>query len=306
MANAKRKAKAAAPKKGGQGNGANSKGGVARRVLEELVARHGAPDEAHREAFHELVDDETRRALGERTKAAGVLDDGVRFAVEIDAAYRQFPKEVEKHYARERYAYFLGELAVLDEKVEAQKARGGDVGAARGAASDVEAAARGAREAAQSALRKFAGKRAAERAALAEASGRATTTAELGDSLGRLADLAAAWIARPGASAAIQRKAAGLDEALVAATRAAAEALGGAGAGAKLAGRKRSADAPEVNVAEGSVLAEFDEANAARPVIGRLVPGPATRSVLAKSAKKGDAGAEGPTNGAPVPADAHG
>lgn len=76
----------------------------------------------------------------------------------------------------------------------------------------------------------------------------------------------------------------------------AAQALTEAATEATLAGRLSGVDAPPVNLLEGAVLNEmeeaqrcFDDAREATPLVPRLVPEPATRHVLGsrKSASKG-------------------
>jgi hypothetical protein len=76
------------------------------------------------------------------------------------------------------------------------------------------------------------------------------------------------------------------------AANAAAAALDKAAVDATLEGRKSSHDSPLVNLEEGNVLLEmehaidvFEEAHDENDVVPRLIPGPATRHVLASSSR---------------------
>lgn len=311
MAKARSTAKVAAKKKPALTGGPTVTPNLRRRALQQLVARHGRPDEAHCAAFGELIDDTGRAELGAQTKGPGVLGEGVDWAITIDEAFRQYPAEVEEHYSRVRFTYFLAKLVDLSEAITAQEARRSGQGATRGTAADREAVAREARRRLVSKLRRYAGHRAAERQALTDATGQTGDVDALGRSIGKLAELGRAWLALEGISAQIQCASAGLTDKVIDAAVAAGEALAGAAAEATLAGRKRSADAPEVNLAEGSVLNEmeeaqgcFEDAHEATPLVPRLIPGPATRHVLGpkRAPKKGAAPPQPPPGGNGQPA----
>jgi hypothetical protein len=258
-----------------------------RRALAELIARRGVVDADHRAAYEELISDEDRATLGAKTRAPGVFRDAVTWGVQIDQAFSAYPALVKAHYAEARFAYFLERLALLGDAVSAQQARRGDQGTTRSTAAERESAAREARQTLLFKLRGFAGKRAVERKALSEATGRTDNADALGVSIQQLTTLGAEWLARPTASAKIQCASAGLTMSVITAALGAGEALTGAATEATLAGRRPSADAPEVNLLEGAVLHEmdeaqrcFNEAHTATQIIPRLSPGPATRQVL--------------------------
>ena len=258
-----------------------------RRALRELIARHGPLDAAHREAFDDLITNEDRAALGSKTRAVGAFREGIAWAIIIDEAFAKYPARVKDHYAETRFAYFLDRLAALDAALEAQTTRRGAQAETRSMAADRKATARAARQTLLSKLRGFAGRRSAECKALEDVTGRTTDVTAIGASIRSLVELAQTWLARGDAKSKIQRTAAGLTPGVVDAALAAAEALTGAATVATLAGKRPAIDAPEVNLAEGSVLHEmeeaarcFEEAHEATQIIPRLTPGPATRHVL--------------------------
>jgi hypothetical protein len=278
------------------------------RALEKLIARHGQIDADHRAAYDELISDEDRAALGARTRGPAVFREAVEWCVQIAEAFGKYPARVKAHYAETRFAYFLERTALLGAAVEAQQAHRGQQGSTRSTTAEREEAAREARKALLSSLRGFAGRRSAERTALSLSLGQTDNINAIGASIRALAALGAEWLARPGTTAKIQCVSAGLTGAGVAAALAAADALTGAATESTLAGRRPSADSPEVNLVEGAVLHEmdeaqrcFDEAHTATQLIRRLSPGPATRHVLgAKSASKTAATpANGTTDAAP-------
>ncbi len=254
-----------------------------RRVLEELHARHGRVDEAHRAAFDSLGTNARRADLGGRTKATGVLREGVSWAVQIDQAYSKYSAAVEEHYARERFVYFLDRLEALDTAIAGQGTHREGTGVKRATSEERERAAREARNKVIEKMTRIAGER-AERADLEAATG---TADKLGASIKSLVTLGRGWLKSSDPTLTLLCKTARLTDALLDATLAAGEALTGAVTDAALAGRKPSSDSPEVNVVEGWVLAEmmeaqrgFDGAHAESRIVPRLTPGPATRHVL--------------------------
>jgi hypothetical protein len=277
-----------------------------RRALRELVARHGHVDAEHRAAYDELIGDPERAELGGKTRAAGVFREGIAWAVQIGQAFTQSPALVKDHYAESRFAYFLDRLAALDATLAAQAERRGDQNTTRSSAADRESLARDARRTLLAKLRGFAGRRDIERAALETATGRIDDENALGDSIRALAKLGRSWLARGDAKAKIQCASAGLTESVVNAALEAAEALTGAATAATLAGRRPAIDAPEVNLVEGAVLHEmeeaarcFEEAHKATQVVPRLTPGPATRHVL--GSKRSAKAAPAPSPASPAP-----
>lgn len=272
------------------------------RALDKLIARHGHVDADHRAAYDDLISDEGRAALGAKTRGPAVFREAVEWCVQIAEAFGKYPARVKAHYAETRFAYFLDRTALLGAAVEAQQAHRGQQGSTRSTTAEREEAAREARKSLLSNLRGFVGRRDAERKALGLALGQTDNINAIGASIRTLAALAAEWLARTDTKAKIQCASAGLTNEGVASALAAANALTGAATESTLAGRRPSADSPEVNLVEGAVLHEmdeaqrcFDEAHAATQLIRRLSPGPATRHVLGSKAAAKTAGATDPT-----------
>ncbi len=275
------------------------------RAIDKLLARRGPVDAAHRAAYAELITDEGRAALGVKTRGPGVFRDAVAWCVQIDEAFAKYPAHVKAHYADTLVAYLLEQTALLGAAIDAQQTRRGEQHTTRSTMAEREEAARAARAELISALRGFAGRRDAERNALSLALGRTDSLDAVAGSLRALAALGAEWLARSGATAAIQAASAGLTNEGVAAV----DALTGAASKSTLAGRRPAVDAPEVNLVEGTVLNEmdeaqrcFEEAHLATPLIRRLTPGPATRQVLGSKKASKAAAAEAPAADAPAAA----
>lgn len=268
-----------------------------RRALAVLMARHGEPEALEIEAFGELIDDAGRAELGNRTKSAGVLRDGIDWAATISATLTDAPAALAEHYRPERFRYFLYCLRRLDAAIETmEQARRGQ-GASGSHAADREATARDARADLLAKLTSYAGAREPERAALAEAIGTSEDFTALGSSIERLVKLSRFWLGRDDKKSQILCRAAGLTESVVDRALTAAEALTAAAIDGALAGRRSGTDSPAVNIAEGSVLFEmaeaetcFARAHARSPVVPKLTPGAATRHVLGPRKGKGGAG----------------
>ena len=284
-----------------------------RRVLHELQARHGHVDEAHREAFDSLGNAAQRVSLGGRTRAAGVLGDGVSWAVDIDLAFAKYKAAVEACYSRERYSYLLDRLVALDAAIEGHGAQHGGTGEKRLTAEERQDEANALRKKLIGTMEGVAGTRPTERKDLDQAIG---TVQNLGQSIVDLVTLGRAWLARNDPKITLLCRSARLTEDLLAAASAAGQALTSSGSVAKLAGRKRTADPPEVNLVEGWVLLEmgeaqrcFDNAHDESSLVPRLIPGPATRSVLGRrkapptEASDADAETSAPADQAAAPAD---
>jgi hypothetical protein len=277
---------------------------TAHATLASLLPRWAALDPKHRRAFQKLATDQDRSKLGARTKGIGVLQDGIAWATQMDAALRQYGSGALKAYSPARYVYFLESLASLAEQLTAARAKNKNVGAARGTAASRRDDAIAARDNLLSPLRTFAGSRDAERDALDEATGSIDSDDRLGQSLADLAALTREWLALADEDSVFLAADAGLTADLAAAAVTAARALTGSAAGAKLEGHVAGNDPPLVNLAEGRVLLEmkeamrlFAEANARHPAVKKLSPGPATRAVLGKRAEAKAA----PKPGQPAP-----
>lgn len=276
-----------------------------RRALHELQARHGHIDEAHRAAFDSLGNAAQRVALGGRTRAAGVFEDGVSWAVEIDIAFSKFKAVVEEHYSRERFTYFLDRLAALDAALTGHGSQHDGTGEKRLTAEERQKEAAALRSKVIDKMEGVAGTRPTERKDLDRAIG---SVANLGQSILDLVTLGRSWLTGKDPQVTLLCKSARLTEELLAATAAAGAALSTSGTDARLAGRKRSADSPEVNLIEGWVLKEMDEAQRCfanahdeSSLVRRLIPGPATRAVLGpRKPPRAEAPAAGTESPAPA------
>ncbi len=228
-----------------------------------------------------------RADLGGRTKSDGVLRDAGTW-IPIIAKYRS-----KTRYGENRLAFLCESALELADAIAA--ATTGRTGASSaGAVRDGSfASARAVRGDLVHALEQVT-RGSAEASAVADAARGADRDDELAESLGTLADIAEAFLAKAkkDAGAAALADGASLAASDVDAARAAAATLVSSGAARVTAGNARVNDTPEVNLAEGTVLAEmrvarraFENANAIDPTVPRLIPGPATRNVLASHAK---------------------
>lgn len=264
----------------------------ASKVTRRLLDKHPPLPKPLRVALRSLASDAQRSDLGRQTKAVGVLADGVSIAVTADQHFATFPYLTET-YAPARFAYFLESLLALDALVEAGSAREAKLGAARGVATTGYERAALARKKLLKRLERFAGKRTAEQDAIDQLPRQGRGNDALRRAVEKAAELARSWLGRQDADEVTLAQLAGLDHAVIAIAEQAAAALDAAHVDATLEGRKSSHDSPIVNLEEGNVLLEmayaidiFDEAHEDNDVVPRLVPGPATRHVLASSPRR--------------------
>jgi hypothetical protein len=286
------------------GESATSAAKVTRRLLDRL-SPIGATTRA---ALRSLATDAQRSELGRKTKARGVLTDGVAMAISIEQQIGTFPGLTDT-YAPRRFAYFLESLLALDALIEGSTTREAKVGAARGTAATAYEKADKARTKLLNRLEAFAGRRTAEIAEIGSVPAKGRTNDDLGRSIAKAVEIARSWLGRKDPLEVEIAAIAALDEAVVTSAVNAAAALGGAHVDAALEGHKTSNDSPVVNLEEGNVLLEmayamdmFEEAHDDNDVVRRLIPGPSTRHVLAKSARAAAApAAEAPkTEAAPA------
>jgi hypothetical protein len=276
-------------------------------TLVELKGHHAALSEIARGAFRSLATDADRAKLGAETRAVGVLGDAVRWALQIDADLRGHPGLTD-HYAVPRFVYFLECVLALAQQLRAERDGVAKRASKRAGASSAREEAISERRKLVRALESFAGRRADERAEIESTVGRTGTDDELAESLRALGALAGRWLSRSDDASKVLAASAGLSQAKVTAAAAARRRLVGAGKEAALAGPARGHDSPEVNLREGGVLVEMEEALAALehahdedPTVRRLTPGPATRRVLENRPKRPAAEAPAPAKAAPAP-----
>lgn len=260
---------------------------VARRLLDKLSPLGSAT----RAALRSLATDAQRSDLGRQTKARGVLSDGISMAISIDQQIATFPSLTDT-YVLPRFSYFLESLLALDALIEGSSAREAKVGAARGTAATAYERADKARTKLLKRLKRFAGLRPTELEELALIPAKGRSNDELRRSIDKAVALAEAWRGRTDAENVEIAALAALDEAVVTKAITAAGALDGAHVDAALEGRKTSRDSPIVNLEEGNALVEmayamevFEEAHEDNDVVSRLIPGPATRHVLAPTVR---------------------
>lgn len=287
-----------------RGESTTSAAKVTRKLLDKL-SPIGATTRA---ALRSLASDAQRSDLGRKTKARGVLADGLAMAITIDQQIATFPGLTET-YVPARFVYFLESLLALDALIEGSSAREAKVGAARGTAATAYERADKARTKLLNRLSRFAGQRGPELDELKLVPAKGRSNDDLSRSIDKAVALAKSWRGRKDAGSMENAVLAALDEAVVASAVTAAAALGGAHVDAALEGRKASHDSPIVNLEEGNVLLEmayamdvFEEAHDDNDVVPRLIPGAATRHVLAKSARVAAEPAVEAPSGAGAPA----
>jgi hypothetical protein len=197
-----------------------------------------------------------------------------------------------RRYSEARFAWLLQCIRDLGEALEAQRAAHGSAGASKQRLERARAAAVSAREELISILTTLAGGDSTERELVAKATGTAESPASLARSLESLADLADDWLSRETDTAKVLTASLSLKPGDVESARSIANALTSATGDRALQGSSVARDLPTVNRAEGRVLLEmrvamklFERAHAESKVVPKLVPGPATRRVLA--ARKG-------------------
>ena len=254
-------------------------------VVARIQGRWPTLTEGEAHSLGELSTDPQRVALGLRTKAPGVAIDAVRWALAVDEQLRAHPG-VARYYHPKRFAFFLLRLMALLDAVDAQATKLASKLAATDGSDAAALVAREHRGRLLMAMDRLAGRRPDLIVALASARLEGTTHETLADSMRRLAALATQWLRK---SDPILLEVSGLSPELVEEVRTSATALMTAAAASREARAILGRDTPEVNLVEGWVLEEmlrlrddFEQAHDADSQIPRLVPGKATRRVLAR------------------------
>lgn len=255
-------------------------------VLSRIKSRLPALSDLQRTAFHSLMTEPQRAALGARTKGHAAASDAVTWIVQIDEDAREYPALFE-YYAEERFAYFVEATEALAQRLLEESGKRDKKGSITGTASSASEIAKSVRKRLVRRLETYAGDRTAEEEAITDAMGTIGSDDALAGSIHKLVKLAKAWIESADEKSKVLASAAKLTPALCEEALRAAQALIGAAADATETGRARGTDSPAVNVREGSVLREMREAMAAveeardeHSAIRRLTPGPGTRAVL--------------------------
>jgi hypothetical protein len=244
---------------------------VARTVKGLLAAIEPLTSEK-RAAFRKLATDAQRGQRGTRTHADDVVKAGGAVAVDVANQTAKIPA-IGDDYTSARFAYFLESILALDAAILVQREEDAEQGAARAGASTGRDSALAVRRRVEKRLLRFAGRRMDLREAVKKASGRATTAADLQRSLGALAALAAGYLAEKDEQSRFLLRESGVTSALVDEARAASESATDAAVDAAGTGDARPADAPLVNIAEGTVLLELEHALEVFDELADTVPG---------------------------------
>ncbi|HEX4516769.1 MAG TPA: hypothetical protein VH054_24645 [Polyangiaceae bacterium] len=259
---------------------------LATRALSSLPALKAAA----RDAFRAQTRAQERADLGGQTKSAGVLREAGAWIPTMAAALDRFGAAIA--YSKTRFAFYCESvLALSDAIAHATTTRSGSVTAnARrdGALARAHEVRKDLRHALGDVTR---GSDSAKRLATIDQRGQQDDV--IASVLGQLADLADDVLASAKKDDGVAALVDGvLSAELVVEARDVAGDLTSAGAGRFTAGPARVQDPPEVNLAEGTVLAEmrvvknaFERAHEKNASIPHLVPGPETRKVLASHAK---------------------
>ncbi len=258
-------------------------------AIDLLLSRSKPLSDDERGAFRSQFSDARCDAMGVRTKSANVLAEAKSWAVTIDKALDQYPRDL-RRYGRTRFVWLLECVRDLAREIDAQRNAGG-AGSAQ--ASDLAARRSDALGARKDLTSTLEGLTEGDDAAT---EGVATATAIARDddeslvrSVRALAALASDWLARAQhhVAARVLVASLGLDEADVNAATAKASALEEAMVARALGEKGSTFDRPSVNRIEGRVLLEmqrvmrvFEEAKKLNKLVPRLVPGSGVRSVM--------------------------
>jgi hypothetical protein len=166
-------------------------------VLAKLMAKQDPLTDEERHAFTALATEAQCAREGKKTRAPGVLDEGVRWATTIDGALRAYPGALQA-YSRARFVFFMECLGTLGDRIAADDGKRSSKGASKGSAAGARGRALEARKTLMSRMQTFAGKREDERAALAVATGTTAKEDDIGKCPGRRCGTCSAHSARMG------------------------------------------------------------------------------------------------------------
>lgn len=275
-------------------------------VLAGLAPEQPALTHLQRSTFAAKYTDAACEEMGSRTRSEGVLGDAVGWAPIMAKALKNHPATL-RRYSTARFAWFLACVRALADARELQRTQGGGALASRAQAEKSEKAALAARNDLLETLEELTDGNAPEQKILTAATGMADRPDRIVLSIGSLAKLARDWLNRSDGASIELVQSVGLTLAEVESTEKAAEELAAATADKTMEGRVTTRDTPAINRVEGRLLCEmkaaariFARANTRNKEVPKLVPGEATRNVLAPRAGKApkDAGNGEPVNGA--------
>jgi hypothetical protein len=276
------------------------------KVLAAIAPEWPSLTNAQRAAFAARYVDAKCEEQGGRTKSEGVLSEAIGWAPVMGKALKAHPDAL-RRYSPERFAWYLACARALADARAVQEAKGDTAAARRAQVAKAEKTALDARRELLETLEELVDGDDAEEKALAVAAGTTEGSDRIVASITALATLARAWLGRTEPHAKELVKAAGLHLAEVEAAEAAGEALAAASADKTMEGRVNPRDTPPVNRAEGRMLLEmkaamrvFARANERNKDVPKLVPGEATRHVLAPRQAKSKANETAPAVPAPA------
>jgi len=261
-------------------------------VLAGLTPNQPALTHVQRAAFTAKYTDAACEEIGGRTKSEGVLGDAVGWAPIMAKALKTHAAPL-RRYSLGRFAWFLECVRALADARELQRVEGSGAIASKLHVEQAQRVALTAREDLLETLGELTDGNEHEQETLAAAAGTTERPDRIVASLGSLAKLARGWLNRKDDASNELVQSVGLTFAEVESAERAAENLAAATADKTVEGRVVTRDTPAINRVEGRLLWEmkaasriFARANARNKEVPKLVPGPATRNVLAPRAAK--------------------
>lgn len=258
-------------------------------VLVALTSKWDTLTNEDRAVLAAKYSDKQCEAKGAETKSEGVLSDALGWVAIIDKELPKYPVEL-RRYSKARFAWLLECVRKLADERALQKTKGGAAGVLKVAVDQAVTKALAARREVVDSLEELVEGDGIAETALSGALGSTDRPDRIVASIGTLCAYARQWLGQTDAGAKKRVELAGLTLAEVETAETAAATLAQATAGKTLEGAAIVRDSPAVNQIEGRVLLEmravmrvFNKANALNKKIPKLVPGKATRSVLARS-----------------------
>jgi membrane-associated HD superfamily phosphohydrolase len=259
----------------------------AHEVIERLLEGQPSLGAAQRGAFTARHSDAACEEMGGRTKSEGVLANALEWTGPMAKALKKHPQPL-RRYGAARFAWFLESIRALADAREVQQIADGATGVAKARAQRAQKAALESREELLETLDALAEGNDEAEAAVARAAKITDRADTIVTALRALAALGRDWLSGNDAVSQALVESVGLTLDEITTAELAADALDAAGADRTIEGRVVVRDLPAVNRAEGRVLLEmrgamriFANANAKSREVPKLVPGKATRGVLA-------------------------
>jgi hypothetical protein len=259
----------------------------AHQVIERLLVDQPSLTAAQRGAFSARHSDAACEEMGGRTRSEGVLANALEWTGPMAKAMKKHPQPL-RRYGAARFAWLLESIRALADAREVQQIADGATGVAKTRAQRAQKSALESREELLETLEALVEGAGEAEAAVARAAKITDKADSIVTALRALAALGRDWLARNDAASKALVESVGLTLDEITTAELAAGALDAAGADRTIEGRVVVRDLPAVNRAEGRVLLEmrgamriFAKANEKNREVPRLVPGKATRSVLA-------------------------